>query len=69
MRILNALTTYGDSGEGDVCSRVDETNTADRILRRILEQIERAAFVIVDLTELISNVFFELGFAEGLGKP
>jgi hypothetical protein len=54
---------------GYVCSRVDETNTADRILPRILEQIERAAFVIVDLTELRPNVFFELGFAEGLRKP
>lgn len=54
---------------GYLCTRVDEKNVADRILPRILEQIERAAFVIVDLTELKQNVFFELGFAEGLKKP
>ena len=52
-----------------VCTRVDETNTTDRIVPRILEQMERAAFVIVDLTELKPNVLFELGFAEGLKKP
>jgi hypothetical protein len=51
------------------CLRVDDTNARDRILPKILEQIERAAFVIVDLTELKPNVFFELGFAEGLRKP
>ena len=54
---------------GDPCSRVDETNVADRILPAILEKIERAAFVIVDLTELKPNVFYELGFAEGMKKP
>jgi hypothetical protein len=54
---------------GYICSRVDETNTGDRIVPRILEQLERAAFVIVDLTELKPNVFFELGYAEGLKKP
>ncbi len=54
---------------GYVCTRVDETNTADRIVPRILDQMDRAAFIIVDLTELRPNVFFELGFAEGLKKP
>lgn len=40
-----------------------------RILPHIMERIEHSAFVIADLTELKSNVFFELGYADGLKKP
>jgi hypothetical protein len=51
------------------CERVDETNTKDTsIVAEILRKINEAAFVIADLTELKQNVFFELGFARGLGK-
>jgi nucleoside 2-deoxyribosyltransferase len=51
------------------CERVDNTNTVDRIVPRIHEKIEQAAFVIVDVSELRTNVFYELGFAQGLRKP
>ena len=50
------------------CERVTEGNAAERILPDILARIERAAFVIVDLTDLRPNVFYELGYADGLGK-
>lgn len=51
------------------CERVDETNTKDNsIVAEILRRIGDSAFVIADLTELKQNVFFELGFARGLGK-
>ena len=51
------------------CERVDETNTKDTsIVAEIIRKINDAAFVITDLTELKQNVFFELGFARGLGK-
>lgn len=50
------------------CERLTAENAADRILPEILERIERAAFVIVDLTGLQPNVFYELGYADGLGK-
>jgi hypothetical protein len=51
------------------CERVDETNTKDTsIVAEILRKINDSAFVIADLTELKQNVFFELGFARGLGK-
>lgn len=51
------------------CERVDETNTKDTsIVAEILRRIRDSAFVIADLTELKQNVFFELGFARGLGK-
>jgi hypothetical protein len=48
--------------------RVDEVETNDRITDRILESIAKAEFVIVDLTKERPNVFFEAGFAHGLGK-
>jgi len=51
------------------CQRVQDTNTLGRILPHIVERIEHSAFVIADLTELKSNVFFELGYAEGMKKP
>jgi hypothetical protein len=50
------------------CERVTQENARDRILPEILERIERAAFTIVDVTDLRPNVFFELGYAEALGK-
>jgi hypothetical protein len=51
------------------CERVDETNTKDTsIVAQILQRIRDSAFVIADLTELRQNVFFELGYARGLGK-
>lgn len=51
------------------CARVTETNTKDTsIVAEILKKIADSAFVIADLTELKQNVFFELGYARGLGK-
>lgn len=51
------------------CERVNETNTKDNsIVNEILRKAGDSAFVIADLTELKQNVFFELGFARGLGK-
>lgn len=50
------------------CEKVTQANAGDRILPDILERIKRAAFVIVDLTDLRPNVFYELGYADGLGK-
>jgi hypothetical protein len=51
------------------CLRVHDANTVDRIVPSILEHLEGAAFVIGDLTELRANVLFEVGFAQGLGRP
>jgi hypothetical protein len=48
--------------------RVDEVETNERITERILESIIKAEFVIVDLTKERPNVFWEAGFAHGLGK-
>jgi hypothetical protein len=50
------------------CTRVTEANASERILPDILDRIQRAAFTVVDLTDLRPNVFYELGYADGLGK-
>jgi len=50
------------------CDRVTEENVQGRIVPEILSRIERAAFAIVDLTDLRPNVFYELGYADGLKK-
>ena len=40
----------------------------ERITDRILESIQKAVYVIVDLTESRPNVFCEAGYAQGIGK-
>ncbi|MBF0132649.1 MAG: hypothetical protein HQL75_08700 [Magnetococcales bacterium] len=48
--------------------RVDDTQTNERITDRILESIKRSEFVIVDITYPRPNVFYEAGYAHGVGK-
>ena len=48
--------------------RIDEPQSNERITDRILESIQRAEFVFVDLTNSKPNVFFEAGYAHGIGK-
>jgi hypothetical protein len=48
--------------------RIDEDQSNDRITDRVVGSIRTAEFVIVDLTLARPNVFFEAGFAHGLGK-
>ena len=48
--------------------RIDETHSNERITDRILESIGKAEYVIVDLTAAKPNVFYEAGYAHGLGK-
>lgn len=48
--------------------RVDEANLLRRIIPEITRQVRQSAFVIADVTEHKPNVFYELGFADGLGK-
>jgi len=52
-------------------TRTDKNPTGQRIIPRILEDIRHAAFVIADVSEPSKreNVFYEIGYADGLGKP
>jgi hypothetical protein len=50
-------------------SRTDHDPTTDRVYQRIVSGIQHATFVIVDVTVGTLNVYYELGYAEALGKP
>ena len=49
--------------------RTDKTFSLEKIRPRILDGIRHSAFVIADVTEMSPNVFYEVGFAEGLHRP
>jgi hypothetical protein len=68
--LVDAYETFKAVAEslGYQCERVTQETAGERILPDILERIRRAAFTIVDLTELRPNVFYELGYADGRGK-
>lgn len=61
--VKNAASKCGIRAE-----RIDEPPSNERITDRIIESIRRAEYVIVDLTKSRPNVFFEAGYAHGLGK-
>lgn len=49
------------------CTRADKiSTTSEPILSKICEQISQAYFIIVDITDLNPNVFYELGIAHVL---
>lgn len=49
--------------------RTDKVVSLEKILPRILNGIRHSAFIIADVTETSPNVFYEIGFAEGLRRP
>lgn len=48
--------------------RIDEAQSNEKISDRILESIQKSEYVVVDLTESRPNVFYEAGYAQGIGK-
>ena len=50
------------------CERVDEQYYEGSILERVYNQIQHADCLIADMTGQNANVFYEVGFAHGLGK-
>jgi hypothetical protein len=53
---------------GRKCERVDQEAFTGDVVDRIKTRIRDCALVIADITGNNPNVFFEVGFAEGLGK-
>ena len=53
---------------GIQAERVDKVQSNDRITDIILDSIKKAEYVIVDITNSQPNVFYEAGFAQGIGK-
>jgi hypothetical protein len=54
---------------GFQATRTDLVPSLERITPRILDGIKHSAFVIADVTEKSLNVFYEIGLAEGIGRP
>ncbi|MCK4765440.1 MAG: hypothetical protein KAW12_24775 [Candidatus Aminicenantes bacterium] len=48
--------------------RVDENVGSSFVIREITELIEKAEFIICDLTHEKPNVYYELGYAHGVGN-
>lgn len=53
---------------GLTAKRVDDVQTNNRITDTIRDLIDASEFVIADLSDNRPNVFFEAGYAEGIGK-
>ena len=59
----------------DACKRINISSCkvndiagSGFVLRRIYKSIEEAEFIIVDLTNSRPNVYYELGYAHGVGN-
>jgi hypothetical protein len=57
------------SAAGYLCERVDMASFTGDILDRIKSRIETAALVVADLTGANANVYLEVGYAWGKGRP
>ncbi len=53
---------------GIYVERIDQVESNEKITDRILDSIRNSEFVIVDLTDNRPNVFYEAGFAQGIGR-
>lgn len=56
-------------GAGYKAIRIDNKDHNNYIPNEIIAEIKRCKFMIADLTGYRGGVYFEAGFAEGLGKP
>lgn len=52
-----------------LCERVDLDNFTGDVLTRIKSKIETASAVVADMTTQNPNVYLEVGYAWGIGKP
>lgn len=64
---------YGIQGPvhkaGFLCERVDQEAFTGDILNRVKERIETASVVIAELSGSNPNVYLEVGYAWGKGRP
>jgi hypothetical protein len=50
------------------CVRADDSIGSGFVIRQITSLIERAEFLVIDLTHERPNVYYELGYAHGVGN-
>lgn len=53
---------------GAYCQRLDELIFAENMLEKIYNEINKADFILADLSTKNANVFYELGYAHALNK-
>ena len=69
---LDAFTNgfkVGIENSGYTASRIDFSEFNDDVVDEILKEIRRSRFLVADLTGQRNGVYFEAGFAKGLGLP
>jgi len=54
---------------GFLCERIDQETFTGDVLQRIKEKIETASVVIGELTGNNANIYLEIGYAWGRGRP
>lgn len=54
---------------GAVCRRVDQEEYVGDVVQQIEAMIRSSTAIVADLSEAKPNVFYEAGFAQGIGKP
>lgn len=71
-RLVEGIYDHGISPAceeaGAYCKRIDTEIVSGRITEEIYNQIDRADILVADVTGLNPNVYYEVGFAHGLGK-
>src|SRR5215472_8908980 len=65
---VSGCTARGRRRADPRAERVKDVQGDYRITETILAMIRQARFVVADLTHERPNVYFELGYARGLGK-
>lgn len=72
-REMEDVFHYGILGpvraHGFICERIDQEAFTGDIVARVKQRIETAAVVIADLTGANPNVYLEVGYAWGTGRP
>jgi len=65
--VLQALKRA--TGKNNVeCTRVDEIHHSGKITDLILEYIKTSKYLICDISKERPNVYYELGYAHGIGR-
>jgi hypothetical protein len=70
---MDDLFHYGIQGavkaSGFLCERADFTSFTGDVMNWVKRRIEGAAFVVADLSTANPNVYLEVGYAWGCGRP
>lgn len=66
---FNGMKPAAAEAGGYEAYRVKDDRRAERIDAKIIAEIRACRFVVADVTGTRSAVYYEAGFAEGLGKP